>query len=199
MHSDPVKGELTRDAGHVYRLYGAVVPGVTQVIDLISELEGIPRAVLEAAAEFGQHVHLAADMRDRQVLDRAALDPKLEPYLAGWDLFLRESQCVVLSSETLVYHPALRYAGQLDRRVIFPKSLMPHILDIKTSAEVPRSVGPQTAAYRECDVAHNRASSIVRYCVHLKADGTYRLIKLDNRADFPVFVSCLNIWRFLNV
>ncbi len=190
--------ELTRDAGHVYRLDGRVVPGVTQVLNLVSELDGIPRAVLAAAAEFGQHVHQATDLFDRGTLDIETLDPKLAPYLAAWQKFLADSRVVIVSSESFVHHPALGYAGQRDRRVLFPESKLPHTLDIKTSALMPRTVGPQTAAYRECDLHRGLESSPVRYCVHLKADATYRLHRLTDRADFSIFVSCLNIWRFLN-
>ena len=190
--------DLQRDASHVYRLDGQVVPGVTQVLDMISELEGIPRAVLAAAAEFGQHVHQATDLFDRGLLDRDTLDAKLVPYVSAWERFLADSRCVILSSEAFVFHPILRYAGQRDRRVLFPDSSAPHVLDVKTSAIVPRTVGPQTAAYLECDVHRKLPVSTIRYCVHLKADGTYRLHRLTERADFSIFVSCLNIWKFLH-
>lgn len=189
---------LQRDSSHVYRLDGKVVPGVTQVLNLISELEGIPRAVLAAAAEFGNHVHQATDLFDRCALDRSALDPKLVPYVNAWERFLDDSRCVILSSEAFVFHPVLRYAGQRDRRVLFPDSVGPHVLDIKTSEVVPRTVGPQTAAYRECDLSQGAQVAQRRYCVHLKGDGTYRLHRLENKADFSIFLSCLNIWKFLH-
>lgn len=190
--------ELVRGEGHVYRLHGKVVPGVTQVLEQINELDGIPRAVLEAAAEFGDHVHQATDLHDRGLLDRSALDPKLEPYLAAWEKFLVESACRVLSSEEMIYHPALRFAGQRDRRVLFKDSTLPHVLDIKTSAFVPRTVGLQTSAYAECDKASGRDTSMVRYCAHLRPDGSYSLIRLQDRRDFSIFVSCLNLWRWRN-
>jgi hypothetical protein len=83
IHFDP--------AGHRYTVAGERWPSVTEVLDPLLELDGIPRAVLKAAAEFGTHVHMATDLFDKGVLDEPALDPHLAPYLAGWKLFLRDT------------------------------------------------------------------------------------------------------------
>jgi hypothetical protein len=126
---------------------------VTEVLDPLLELDGIPRALLKAAAAFGTHVHMACDLFDRGVLDEPALDPHLSPYLAAWKLFLRDVGAEVLATEMRVAHPKLRYAGTLDKIVRWTrrgKSTLAQI-DLK-SGEVPRTVGPQTAAYNEAAI-----------------------------------------------
>lgn len=184
------------DASHTYRVDGAIWPGVTQVLDPINELDGIPRAALAAAAEFGRHVHMACDLFNRRMLDDASLDPALRPYLDGWLAFLRDTQAEVLESEMVVHHPGLRYCGTVDAIVKWRGRH--HVVDIKTSAAVPRTVGPQTAAYREAYLQSHLACSNTRYCVHLTGDGKYRLVKLTDPADMSIFVSCLNIHRWRN-
>ena len=51
---------------HTYTLDGRALPSVTQVLDPLNELDGVPRDVLAAATEFGTHVHLACDLHDVQ-------------------------------------------------------------------------------------------------------------------------------------
>lgn len=187
---------------HEYHVGGVQFPSVTQVLDPLLELEGIPRAALEAAAHFGTHVHLACHLWDRGELDEEALDPRLAPYLEGWKSFLRETGVVVLSSELRVAHPTLRYAGGLDKVILWKRRSKEtrHVLDLKSGALVPPTVGPQTAAYREAYLTEELVCSPTRYCVHLRADGTYRLHTLEDRADFNLFLSALNIhhWRARN-
>lgn len=186
------------EASHTYRVGGAVWPSVTQVLDPLNTLDGIPWAVLEAAREFGTHVHQSCHLANVGTLDEDALDPALRPYLDGWRRFLRETGATVVHSELRVAHPTLRYAGTLDAVVRWPRLLADTVVDIKSGA-VPRTVGPQTAAYREAYTAVHGARSLspVRYCVQLVGDGEYRLTKLTDPGDFNLFRSALNIhhWR----
>ena len=181
---------------HEYHLGGQRLPSVTEVLDPINELDGIPRDVLRAAADFGTHVHLACELHDAGTLDRAQLDPALEPYLRAWETFLADTGAMIVENEARVFHP-MGYAGKLDR-VIEMRGRY-HVADLKTSATVPRTVGPQTAAYYQAWVSERgRGISSTRYCIHLKPDGTYRLHKLTDPSDWSIFVSALNIWRWRN-
>lgn len=188
---------------HEYHVGGERFPSVTQVLDPLLELEGIPKAALEAAAHFGTHVHLACHLWDLGQLDEEALDPLLAPYLQGWKTFLHDTGVIVLKSELRVAHPKLRYAGGLDKVIGWKRRSKEtrHVLDIKSGALVPATVGPQTAAYREAYLTDELVCSPRRYCVHLRPDGTYRLYTLEDRADFNLFLSALNIhhWRARNV
>lgn len=180
---------------HRYTVAGKRWPSVTEVLDPLLELDGIPRAVLKAAAEFGTHVHMATDLFDKGVLDEPALDPHLAPYLAGWKLFLRDTGAKVLASEVRVGHSKLQYAGTLDKSLQWMKRGRARSvqLDIK-SGLVPRTVGPQTAAYAE---AHETKFD-ERYVLQLKPDASYRLTKLTDLSDWSIFLSALNIHRWRN-
>jgi hypothetical protein len=180
---------------HRYTVAGELWPSVTQVLDPLLELDGIPKAVLKAAAHFGTHVHLACDLFDKGVLDEPALDPHLAPYLAAWKIFLRDTGAKVSASEVRVGHPKLKYAGTLDKDLAWIKRGRSRRvqLDIK-SGEVPRTVGPQTAAYAE---AHPFKFD-ERYVLALKPDATYRLTKLADPTDWSIFLSALNLHRWRN-
>ena len=185
------------EATHTYTVGGEKWPSVTTILDPLLELDGIPRAALEAAAQFGHHVHLATDLYDKGTLDEDALDPHLKPYLAGWKAFLRESGAVVLASEVRVSDRMLKVAGTLDKLVRW-KFNRRYILDIKTSAVVPWTVGMQTAGYRElyadtfCTSLPVEPLSATRLCVHLKPEGVYKLYVLDDSRDRNDFISAVN-------
>jgi hypothetical protein len=166
------------------------------VAQQLDELDGIARDILEAAARFGRHVHRAVELWNLKTLDEARLDPLLVPYLAAWKEFCRHTGAEVIETERRVWHPKLRYAGTLDSIVRIGRRR--HLVDVKSSAKVPRSVGPQTAAYARAYIQEAGQSSLdrVRMCVHLLPSGEYRLHKLMDPADWNVFLSCLNIHNF---
>ncbi|MGH9644778.1 MAG: hypothetical protein ACRD3Q_20435 [Terriglobales bacterium] len=184
---------------HVYRQGEKKLPGVTQILGLIDDLEGIPRDILDAAARFGRHVHIACHLHSMGRLDECSLDPALVPYVAGYKKFLRDTCAVVCESERLVHHSRLGYAGTLDFTAMWGRNGLANLVDIKSSAVVPRSVGPQTAAYREAliDQSPQRLVSKTRYCLHLKPNGDYRLHALTNYSvDWQIFLSALNIYQW---
>lgn len=182
---------------HTYRWDGVVVPSVTQILDsVLREYEGIPPDVLRAAQERGTYVHEATEWDDLGELDFPALDPVLAPYVLAWRDFRAQFDFRPTWIERQLYSPAYRYAGTCDR--IGTAAGKPWLLDIKSGALVPQSVGPQTAAYYECALAEKLITRHTkRYCVHLRSDGTFRLHRCKNDTDFSVFLSCLNIhnWR----
>lgn len=192
------------EASHTYTVDGEKWPSVTEILDPLLELDGIPRAALEAAAQFGNHCHQATDLWDKGVLDEDALDIHLRPYLAGWKSCLRDTGMVVLASELRVRHRLLKVAGTLDRLVRWQKhkQLMParrYILDIKTGADVPWTVGLQTAGYRELYLDEfglvnedGEPLATTRLCVHLRPEGVYKLHMLDDSRDRNDFISCVN-------
>lgn len=184
--------ELTFDAGtHVYRYDGRVVPSVTQVLSVLTanDFTYVDAERLAAARQLGTHVHAAIDLYNRGELNEATLDPELAPYVFQWRKFLRETGWVVTASEQRVYHPTLKYAGSIDAGIWQDA---PWVLDIKTGL-VPRTVGPQTAAYQHAMKPKPKR----RLCLQLGRD-CYRLRECKNPADFSIFTSCLNIWRYLN-
>lgn len=182
---------------HSYHAGHRRVPGVTSVLQQIDELDGIPREFLEAAARFGTHVHLATHLFDTGQLDEPSLDRALVPYLDGWRRFLHDSRARVIESERRVYHERLGFAGTLDKVVEWHD--LPDVIDIKSGAAVLRSVRPQTAAYREARMSEGDIKlSKSRYCVHLTKDGKYKVHRYRDPSDFNIFLSCLNIHRWMN-
>lgn len=184
--------ELTFDeAAHAYHVAGVRWPSVTQVLDPLLELDGIPWGILAAAAAFGQHVHQACHLFNLGRLDWHRLDPALMPYVSAWQRFLTETGCVVVASEMRVAHRRLRYAGTLDTIGLIRGHR--ELVDIKSTAAIPRTVGPQTAAYAEAA----GEPRIRRRVVQLRDDGTYRSESLKSSADWHLFLSALNIhqWR----
>ncbi len=181
--------ELAFDAGtHTYTLGGRVLPSVTQVLSILDRFERVPPAMLDAAREFGTHVHMACDLDNRGVLDEASLDAALLPYLEGWRKFRRVSGAVILESELRVHHAGLAYAGTLD--VLAHWKSRHCIIDIK-SGQVPRTVGPQTAAYAHALTIQRPA----RYCVQLMPND-YRVHALTDPRDWSIFLSCLNLTKW---
>lgn len=181
--------------GHTYKLDGAPVPSVTQVLQLLEDFSGIPAHILEAARVFGSHVHdaVAFDIRGR--LDWQTLDLALVPYVEAWRKFKADSGFVVLASEAVVAHRLHRFAGKLDLRGVLNKRRV--LIDIK-SGQLPRTVGPQTAAYDEGGKDTHGIKCERRYCLQLNPSLPcgYKLHALTNPSDWSMFLSALNCWRF---
>jgi hypothetical protein len=176
------------EASHTYRFGGHVVPGVTSILAPLTDFSKVPPAVLEAASQFGKAVHLACELDDELLLDEDQLDPALAPYLAAWRKFCEEHRVEWYEIELPVYHPTMRYAGTPDR--IGMVDGQPSVVDIKTTAALYPSVGPQLAAYAE---AKNLGPRAKRIAVQLKADGTYVAKTYTDPTDWPVFCSLLTL------
>lgn len=184
--------DLTFDeASHTYRVCGALVPGVTQILRPLSSFEGIPLHVLEAKADLGRRVHFACQLDDEADLDESSVEPDVEPYLAGWRRFLRETGAEVLHNEQQVVEPMLMYAGTLDN--VLRLNGAKWLVDKKTCFALPMAVGPQTAAYMR---ALGDPTVTHRGALRLRADGTYRLDPLTRADDWSVFMACLTLHRF---
>ena len=182
--------DLTFDeASHIYRHQGRIVPSVTQVLSILSDFSMVDPDRLEASADFGRNVHAAIDLENRGELDEETLDGELLPYLNQWRLFIRESGFKVTASEMRIHNKRFGYAGTCDTLVGQGSSW---VLDLKTGG-IPRSVGAQLAAYQMAIEPRPRR----RLCLALKAD-SYALRECKSLADFSLFQSCLNIWRFKN-
>lgn len=180
---------------HEYRLGDRVLPSVTTILKPMSVYELVPPNILEAAREFGTHVHKMVELEILGLLDEGSLDPALAPYLTGWRKFLRDSGYRVVASEMRLHHPRLGFAGTLD--LLLERKYRRCQMDIK-SGIVPRTVGPQTAAYDQLLMAGpNKGRSLPRFCLQLKP-GDYEVTALTNPADWPNFLSCLNLWKFHN-
>lgn len=179
---------------HTYTLDGQRLPSVTQVLAPLNDYSMVPPDVLEAAREFGRHVHEACDLHDRDELEWSSLDPALVPYVEGWRRFLAESGAIVVASEQPIYHAKLGYAGTPDRVLAWRKGFA--IPDIKSTSVVVPTVGPQTAAYAKAYQAMHGGREPARYCIQLRPDGTYKSFVRNDPADWSVFLSALNVYKW---
>lgn len=177
---------------HSYHWSGRPVPSVTQVLAPVVDLSAVPPDILSAAAAFGTAVHKACELDDLGVLDEAALDAPLVPYLDAWRRFSYEHSVIWDHVEKRLYHRTLRYAGTADR--IGRVDGVPSVVDIKTSATLYPSVGLQLAAYERAISADPLLDSVSqRISVRLKPDGSYEMHAHQEPDDFAVFASLLTL------
>lgn len=177
--------------GHIYKYDGRIVPSVTQVLEPLVDYSMVPSWRLDLAAERGTYVHKLIELYEFETLDE--YDQELKPYLDAWIQFLADTGFVSDLIEYRVYHPQYKYAGQIDRIGHIRKKMI--LIDVKTTAIVMPSVGPQVAAYREA-WASEAYQIDERWVVQLKPDGTYRRETLRGSGDFSTFLACLNIHKF---
>lgn len=183
---------------HSYTIGQERLPSVTQVLDMISDLDSIPKHKLKYAAERGDAVHFGCELHDRDQLDWDTVDPELVPYIEAWIKFRRQTGFVPDKIEHRMFHPILRFAGTLDRTgILYDK---PTVLDIKAVVKTYPTTGPQVAAYEALLKATepDGPKTYERYAVQLCKDGTYRLHHYEDRADYSVFISALTLWKWAN-
>lgn len=175
---------------HTYRYGGQLVPGVTSVLAPITDYSAVPRAVLQRAADFGRAVHLACELDDLGELDEDSLDDALAPYLHAWRAFCADYEVQWDGIEVPGYSKTMRYAGTPDRSGVVQR--LHAVVDIKTTATLMPSVGPQLAAYAAL-VAPASPNALTRIGVQLKGDGTYHAETYNNPSDMPLFLSLLTL------
>lgn len=184
-----IKKPVLDEATHTYWLDGQKVPGVTSILAPLCNFDFVRPDVLKAAAAFGTAVHLACELDDLNDLDTDALDPALLPYVQGWRKFSADHAVKWELIEDLVYHPALRYAGKLDRYGLVKGE--PTVVDIKSTAQLYPSVGPQLAAYQKAIPGAPLLTK--RLAVQLKPDGTYTAKPYTSPLDWPLFASLVTL------
>lgn len=174
---------LTLDENHIYRLDGAVIPGVTTILDshgLISSFAKDP-----IAAERGRLVHDAAFLLVQGRLDWATVDARLLGYVLSYAQLLDHTQWLSRAAEVSQWDPDYLFAGTFDAD--FESNWL---ADLKTGT--PSKWHPlQTAAYKRLNGDKGR-----RAAIYLQADGSMaKLLEHTDRSDWPNFLSCLNVYR----
>lgn len=189
---------LTFDAeAHRYFWNDQQVPGVTTILSPLTDFSAVDPDVMRRASKFGTAVHHLCELEDLgEDLSGYEVDASLLPYLQAWKRFTGEWNSQWTEVEKRVFHPALRYAGTLDRvgTLVQPGEPLHRrhaaMVDIKTSTSLYPAVGPQLAAYAR---AHDplTGSSLRRYAVQLKGDGTYVCKEYRDADDFATFSALL--------
>jgi hypothetical protein len=139
--------EIVFDAGpHTYHVDGKRLPSVTEVLRPIVDLSGIPVQILENARWRGTLAHTVCDLDNRDALgDVEDLDPAALEFLGAWRQWKERTGAVVIHSEFPVASKEYGYAGTIDVVADIRSKLT--LVDLKATALIPSSVGPQTAAY----------------------------------------------------
>ena len=181
---------------HEYSVGGVKVPSVSEILAPLSadRYDGLSPWMLKAAAERGTAVHEATEMMDYGI--EPETDPEIEPYLLAYQTFLLEHDVEWEMIEKIVYYKRIPqdeiplFAGTVDR---FGKVDGKYaVVDIKTyaslSTDAMMNASCQTALYRDAveDMQPGGWSwdyTTERYILHLKKDGSYRLVNL-NRFDY---------------
>jgi hypothetical protein len=183
---------------HVYKFDGVVVPSVTGIIELWSEVAKLPAEILIPAGIRGSRVHLATELDDEGDLNEEwAEEVGMMGYVLGWRKFKRDHGLVTEAREQRIYHPLHRYAGTLD---VLGKMLWPvgrirrecrTLLDIKSGVKDPTHA-MQTAGY-SAPIGHRGK----RGCVYLTEDGKYELEEHpSNNHDWADFLACKRQYDF---
>lgn len=153
----------------------------------------IQQFTLDRAADRGTRVHKATEILDKY--GKAEIAEDIAPYLNAYVKFRKEHECEWAKIEWATHHPDNLYAGTLDRYGTVDGKRA--IVDIKATSNVdPAHRKLYTAAqnlYRKMLPDDMPVEAI--YILHLRKDGTYKLIELpieDELAD-----ACLSLHQAL--
>ena len=181
------------DDRHEYQVDGEIVPSVSEILRFISrEVYGdVTQFRLDHAADRGHNVHSACEQLDR--FGSAEIDAQIEPYINAYIQFRKDHKPVWSKIEYAMYSSEFGYAGTIDRQGVMDGK--PIILDIKSSYKVETSlVTAQLNAYWR--LANENYMDVAElWVLHLKKDGTYKLIQVQH--DESTFLACLMLHNAL--
>ena len=179
------------EESHTYRLDGEIIPSVTQILKGAALTPSF-RGGSGVAMTKGSFAHLATELDDKGELDEATVDPANLGHLEAWRKFRTESGIEILAIEERVHNDLYRYAGTLDRRVLYQGR--ESIIDIKTGNSYPWHP-IQTAAY-----ALALGKPVSRFSVYLSDAGSYKLEEHTDSHDTLVFMAAIRLadWRSQN-
>lgn len=182
---------------HCYTNSNAVVlPSVTRILSPISMLEyaRVDRDVLNAAAELGRAVHECIEYLIDDDIDEDSLVAEWVPYLEAWKSWRATFNPRFISRELRLGCDL--YAGTVDCVCEINGQYI--VIDWKTTDQIMKSVGPQTAAYELLVRSHLAHSSMMaRAVVQLKENGTFVFKRFDSVQDYQVFEDLLKLHQWM--
>lgn len=193
--------EITFDeALHEYRINGAKVPSVTEVLKPIVTAGGSDDT-RDFKRQIGKALDAAITLNESDDLDVESLDPAVLPFFEAWLKFKAETGFRVLLNQVVVYSRKLRFAGTLDMLgTRIPGAVKPvELIDTKCVWTMDAATAIQTAGYAIAAAESHGIKVEKRGGVQLLRDGTYRYFPYSNPNDEHVFRSLLNInaWKAL--
>lgn len=169
---------------HKYYYKGVRVPCASDVLKTIDSiaLDGIPPKNLFLAAERGKRIHEATEDYDCGLLeiddDWLVENMDIEPYVTAYIKFATDYPSLPFASEESLYSERTGVAGTTDLVKEIDGKLA--LIDKKTTTTVGTLRNKiQLNLYRvNWNETHDRKIEAI-YILHLKSDGTYRLIPFD--------------------
>lgn len=179
---------------HSYFYNGVKCPGVTGTLESVglSDFSMVAPDILAQAQAFGTEVHKRCEDNDLDRLDESSLTDLVAMHVMQWNQFLSDMKVTIKEVEKVVFHPAFKYAGTLDRIAEIKGKL--YILDIKTGPKM-RSHAIQTAAYDGALNHADKRKSLKRACVLLTEKG-YKFEEHKGPEDFSIFLSALAVRNY---
>lgn len=176
---------------------------VTTCLSKYGNFESIPVPVLEYAADRGTRVHKYCELYAQSMLFEE-IDADCKPYVEGFIKWFDYHVQKVISTEDRFYCDKLKIQGSPDLICMLNTAHKEtySLIDIKTSAKYSKSWELQTAAYRHLCL-ENQIPVSERVIVHLKNDGEYKMISLDDDKDayldhLNLYCGALEIHRFFS-
>ncbi len=183
--------KIELDDNHVYRVEkGGVLFTPPSVTQCISEANLIDTTwFTKGCRERGTNVHLITEYYDNGELDLATVHEDYKGYLDAYIAFKNDFSIEYSEVEYKFFNEELFYCGTIDRVGIVNGEIF--VCDIKSGAEM-KTYSIQLAGYA-LGIENKKAA---RFGLYLKANGTYKLKRYDNKKDFIVFKSVLNICKW---
>lgn len=189
---------IDRDVS-MYTIAGRRVPSVTEILAIagVVDFSGVPEEWLAKAAERGRLAHRITAEIDQAQGEPPFVPEELKGYVDAWWKFRVETGFTASLIEHALVNQEHRYAGTLDRYGMVGAT--PWLIDLKTSAAIPRWVGLQLAGYELAlrpALSVTEAARVKRAAVRLRPDGTYSLFHFADRSDFADFLAASRIAHF---
>lgn len=184
---------------HEYRINGAKVPSVTEVLKPIITVGG-SEAVREHKRQLGKAVDKAIELYEQDDLDVESLDPEAVPFFEGWLKFRQDTGFRGVIMQPVVWSTRLRCAGKPDLLGNRGQTrVVDELLDVKCVWTIDPATAIQTAGYTLLGAESHGWKIKRRGSVQLLRDGKYSYHPYTNPNDEHVFKSLLNIhaWKAL--
>jgi len=173
-----------------------LMPSVTEIIKPWVSFGGIPKAVLDAAAERGTAAHDGCFLVARGK-DPGILDDDVHGYVKSFRRWFDDMVQDVILVEQRLAHPGYYYHGEPDL-IVKLKDGYCALIDIKTPVMSSKSWHLQVAGYRELARANAMETSIAGWIQPDRDGKTPRVTwAKDNNADLVCFLQMLNIHRYM--
>lgn len=180
---------------HQYFLDDIPIPSVSEIIKPLHDkiYKNISESMLEIASDKGTRVHRAIEFMAKYNLNK--FDEDIVGYVDAYKKFRNDNPSwKLLHSEFRTYNKALLYGMTIDEIYQTEKGIV--ICDLKTTSNTHLGAwSVQVSAYKAGFESQYPKQKVSDTCIlQIFKDGKYVFHKLKD--SFPVFLSCLEIYRF---